>query len=902
MKKFYLLILMILLAGASVAQQRKLVSGVVLDEKGMPLIGASVTVPGTQIGTTVESDGLFSLSVPESASEIVVSFIGYKDQTVKVASKKLGTITMQSDAKMLDDIVITQSIAIQRKTPVAVSSLDMSYIEEKLGTQEFPEILKATPGVYATKDGGGYGDSKINMRGFQSPNVAVMINGVPVNDMEWGGVYWSNWAGLSDVTRSIQTQRGIGASKISAPSVGGTINIVTKSFDAKRGGTVSYGIGNDGANNLQFSVSSGLTKNGWAFTILGGKKWGEGYVQGTDYSGYNYFVNISKRINTRHQLSLTAFGAPQTHWQRSSYDGMTIKGWESVQRFMGDQSKYKYNPTYGFDKNGKRRTSAYNAYHKPQISLNHQWQINSHSSLSSVLYLSISEGYGYSGDGDSAHSSQWYGCTNGVLNTYFRKADGTFDYGAIQDMNAASANGSLMVMAKSVNNHQWYGGVSTYTNQINDWLEISCGLDARYYVAQHTKIITDLYDGQYYIDRYRLNVKAENNAAAANPMWAKEKLGVGDNIYRNYDGHVAQIGVFGQAEISRGPWNAFISGSLSNTSNWRVDRFYYDKEHGTSKTMHFLGGTVKAGANYNINRYHNVFVNFGFISRAPFYSTGVFLQSTTSNATNPDAVNEKIISLEAGYGFHNEFMAVNLNGYYTDWLDKTMAKSSDMTYVDPVSGQTINGRWIVNMQGVNARHMGLELDFTVRPTRWLDIKGMLSWGDWKWNSDATGYFYNEAGQPLKNTKGDIASGVGAPDHLKTKINLKGVRVGGSAQTTAFLGLNFKPMKGLRVGADWSVYARNYADYTVSSSNITPGGETTIAKPWKIPWGQQIDFNANYTFPIGKCRATVYMNVNNVFNTNYIVDAYEGGTSTWESAYRVFYAFGRTYSVRLKIRF
>lgn len=128
---------------------------------------------------------------------------------------------------VLNDVIITSSVAVSRKTPVAVSTVDPVFIEEKLGTQEFPEVLKSTPGIYATKQGGGFGDSKVNIRGFKTENSAMMINGVPMNDMEWGGIYWSNWAGLSDVTRSMQVQRGLGASKVAAPSVGGSINIVT---------------------------------------------------------------------------------------------------------------------------------------------------------------------------------------------------------------------------------------------------------------------------------------------------------------------------------------------------------------------------------------------------------------------------------------------------------------------------------------------------------------------------------------------------------------------------------------------------------------------------------------------------------------------------------------------------
>ena len=133
---------------------------------------------------------------------------------------------MTTDGQVLKDVVVTSQMAVARKTPVAVSQVPMSFIEEKIGTQEFPEILKSTPGVHANKEGGGYGDSEIYMRGFDNTNIAVMVNGVPMNDMENQNVYWSNWAGLTDVTRTMQTQRGLGASKVSAPSVGGTINII----------------------------------------------------------------------------------------------------------------------------------------------------------------------------------------------------------------------------------------------------------------------------------------------------------------------------------------------------------------------------------------------------------------------------------------------------------------------------------------------------------------------------------------------------------------------------------------------------------------------------------------------------------------------------------------------------
>ncbi|WP_302380521.1 carboxypeptidase-like regulatory domain-containing protein [uncultured Alistipes sp.] len=897
----FLLMAAFILIGSSSAIAQSTVIGKVVDENDAPLIGATVIVPGTSTGTGTDAAGNFSLKVDAGTQSVEISFIGYVTETREIKGGgriDLGTIVLKTDAVTLQDVIVSQSVAVQRKTPVAVSTVTADEITYKLGGQEFPEILKSTPGVYVTKDGGGFGDAKINMRGFQSANVAVMVNGVPVNDMEWGGVYWSNWAGLSDVTRSMQTQRGLGASKISAPSVGGSVNIVTNGIDAKKGGTFSFGVGNDGLYNLSLSLSTGLTKNGWAMSILAAKRWGDGYIQGTNFEGYNWFVNISKRINDRHQLSLTAFGAPQKHGQRNALnDGLTIAEWQKAKNFMGEKDMYRYNASYGFDKNGKQRYSSFNEYHKPQISLNHQWQIDYKSSLSTALYMSIGRGSGYSGQGrTSADRNAWKGTNYGILNTTFRNPDGTFAYDKIQELNAASIDGSRMVMSKSNNNHMWYGLLSTYTNQITPSLELSAGVDVRYYIGEHNNEIIDLYDGKYFIDdNSRRNVKASDNIAAADPTWQYEKLQVGDKVYRDYDGHVHQEGVFAQLEWTRNKLNAFVSGSISNTGYWRYDRFYYDAAHAESDHVNFLGYTIKGGANYNITDKHNVFANLGYISRAPFFSGGAFLQSTTSNVTNPDPLNERVFSAELGYGFRSGIFTANLNAYYTLWMDKSFVRSTQMS----------NGDYArINLGGVDARHMGIELDFSLRPTRWMDITGMLSLGNWIWDSNTKGYIYDSQGQPMTAAlDGTVASGIMADDHAWLFLKQKGIKVGGSAQTTGAIGMTVRPMKGLRVSADWNAYGNNYADFWLGSG--LNGNQTIEVKdPWRIPWGHQLDLSASYRFKIGNIFATIYGNVNNVYNYNYIMDAQSDALQEgiWQNAYAVMYSFGRTYTVRVKINF
>lgn len=898
----FLLVAVLSICSAAAFAQTTVKGQLVDSETGEPLVGAAVMVEGTSQGTVTDIDGYFKQGVAQGGT-LVFKYVGFKDLKKKItqkgASVDLGVIKMDPDAVMLADVTITSSVAVARKTPVAVSTVDPVFIEDRLGSQEFPEILKSTPGIYTTKDGGGYGDAKTTVRGFKSENVAMMVNGVPMNGMENNKVYWSNWSGLSDVTRSMQVQRGLGASKVSSPAVGGSINIITKSTEVQKGGFVSYGMGNDGYNKILFGVSSGLSKDGWAFTLLGGKTWGDGYVQGTEFEGYTWFASIAKRFNENHQLTLTAFGSPQWHNQRNNQNGLSIKEWQRVKKYMGDDSPYKYNPTFGYDKNGQVRNSSRNEYHKPQISLNHLWQIDQKSSLSTALYVSIGRGNGYSGTGDKTNRSGWYGATNGLVNNTYRNADGTFAYDQVQDLNEQSTTGSKMIMAKSMNNHMWYGLLSTYTTKFGEYFDFYGGIDLRYYKGLHQNIITDLYNGAYFVDPNRSDIKADNNPLANDPNYVNQKLGVGDVIYRDYDGFVMSEGVFAQLEYNRDKLSAFVSGGASNTGYWRYDRLYYSKDKAKSDTKNYLGGNIKGGVNYNLTENHNVFVNAGFISRAPMFDTS-FINSQNSHARNGDAKNEKIMSFEAGYGYRSRFFTANLNAYYTRWIDKALYDSDTMEYkVDDVN---VTDRYTLNMTGANADHWGIELDFIAKPFKWIDVTGMFSWGDWRWNGTATGYYFNSAGQIMTDFKGGIIEDMANAGDYRANIKMDNVHVGGSAQTTAALGVNVRPLKDLRISLDWNFFARNYADYDIDTSNTGLGKEIVIGNPWEIPSYSTFDLSAGYSFDFGKVRATLSGNINNLFNQEYIADARDGANHDWESATRVFYGFGRTYNVRLKFNF
>ena len=140
------------------------------------------------------------------------------------------------------------------------------------------------------------------------------------------------------------------------------------------------------------------------------------------------------------------------------------------------------------------------------------------------------------------------------------------------------------------------------------------------------------------------------------------------------------------------------------------------------------------------------------------------------------------------------------------------------------------------------------------------------------------------------------------------VNMKGIKVGGSAQTTANLGLMFNPFKGFRIGGEYTLYDRNYAYYSFSGSNLTLGKTMYLNQAWRIPTSGSMDLRASYSFPLGKCSATISGNVTNVLNQLYIEKAYNptniSTVITEVNADNVYFFFsqGRAYNIRLKLNF
>ena len=276
-----------------------------------PLPGANIIEKGTTNGVSADFDGKFILETQATSGQIVISYVGYG--SVKLSfngNVDLGTISLISD-NSLDEIVVIGSgvidLAEDRKTPIAVSTIKASQIQEKAGNFDLPDLLKSTPSVQSVQ-AGGFGDGQMFLRGFDQTNTAFLLNGQPINGMEDGKMYWSNWSGVLDVANAVQVQRGLGASKLAISSVGGTVNIVTKTIDRREGGFVQQMIANDNYTKTTAYYSTGVSENGWSFAALLGHWQGEGYVNDTDGQGQTYFFSVGYKPNENNTFNFLLTG------------------------------------------------------------------------------------------------------------------------------------------------------------------------------------------------------------------------------------------------------------------------------------------------------------------------------------------------------------------------------------------------------------------------------------------------------------------------------------------------------------------------------------------------------------------------------------------------------------------
>ncbi|MCG3165076.1 MAG: Vitamin B12 transporter BtuB [Bacteroidia bacterium] len=898
--------------------QKTTITGTIADAAtGETLIGANVIYAEGK-GAVTDFNGNYSFEIEPGEYTVSVSFVGYQSQEkkIKVGSAKL-TLDFQLKTMVLNEVTVVADIALGRETPVAFSNIEPKKLKEELASQDLPMILNSTPGVYATQQGGAQGDARITIRGFNQRNVAVMIDGVPMNDMENGWVYWSNWFGLDAVTQKIQVQRGLGASKLAIPAIGGTMNILTQGIESKAGGSVQFEMGSNNFYRATIGFNSGKLKGGWGITGAASYLNTQGWVDQTWAKQWFYFAKIQKTFK-KHSLTLSAMGAPQERALRQGrqqipyYDvdyakelGVSLYGESGNALFDSTQldKGLRYNREWGYltrtrgISNPKQETmnSRTNFYHKPVFNLKHFWNINDNSALSTIVYASLGNGGGTRERGNLIFNQQGQINWDTLYNVNIKGSVFVPPYD-LTYVNDTSQYKSTTYIQAQMNDHLWYGLLSTYNLKIGKITDLSIGLDLRSFQVWRYSKVVDFLGGDYAV------VNPENIPVNEiyNPNPVKRS---GDTTHYYISTKVKWAGLFAQAEFTGEKLTGFISASGALNAYYREDRMrkknlvladttieaaigindtlvYNGKTYTTNSEeaefpnsgwLYFPGFTVKAGLNYKINRRHNVFINTGYLSRPQLLSN---VYSGSSINTFEDAKNENILGIELGYSYASPKFSANLNLYNTYWLNK------------PVS-QTINTGGtpiLLSVPGLNANHRGVEVDFAYNILNNLTAEGTVSLGDWRWQGEKTAYFYTEDG---------ILS-----DSIQ--FNANNVKVGDAAQTQLGASIRYEPLKNLYIKPRITYFDNHYADFAPEALQ----GENGERQSWKMPSYYLVDLHVGYTISLKTKKIDIRGSVLNLLNCRYISDARNnefGSTFNAQSA-GVFFGMGIRWNASVAFRF
>jgi len=553
------------------------ISGIVASGTGEPLAGANVVVEGTELGSAANADGAYSIKVDEGSYTVTASVIGYKSTTksIDVSGDATLDFSLVVSAVEMSALEVLASRA-DEKTPVAYTTVSKEDMEIRLGSQDIPMALNTTPSVYATQQGGGAGDARINVRGFNQRNVAVMINGVPQNDMENGWVYWSNWDGVADAAQSIQMQRGLSAVNLATPSIGGTMNIITDPAAMTKGGKFKQEGGDGGFLKTTVNYNTGLIGDKLALSGTIVRKTGDGIIDGNWTDAWAWYLGSSYQLNKNNRFELYAIGAPQRHGQNlykqniatysqelagdtDGYDTDAFKAgakfeheagrtfsqnWAPISSdYTGKQYWYMYGARTTARHNSNFLNERENFFHKPLVNLNHFMTINDKARLSSVLYWSGGSGggtgtYGSSFRSPAVEGNKWYASSpwtwnwNGAIAANSDNVDTDFH---------ATQNRSKGILRNSINRQDTYGLISKLNYDISDELEVQVGIDWRTAGIEHAREVRDLLGGDYFV-----NKSNKNNTTAASQM-----QGLGDIIAYHNSTTVDWLGGFVQGKYTK---------------------------------------------------------------------------------------------------------------------------------------------------------------------------------------------------------------------------------------------------------------------------------------------------------------------------------------------------------------
>ncbi|WP_452218467.1 carboxypeptidase regulatory-like domain-containing protein [Lacinutrix undariae] len=922
MKKSFFIFLFGIFSSVAMYAQTTTVKGSVKDAVTFePIPGVTIIIEKTQETTTTDAKGEFTFSqnLPLGEQVLKVEKVGFVTKRYPIVINE-GQIVNITDMTL--DIDVSDSVDL-----FTISLSDDELNDDTSASDNISGLLQSSQDIFQRTAAFEFSSSFFKVRGLDSDNGSVLINGVEMNKMYNGRPQWSNWGGLNDVMRNQELTSGLTPSAYNFGGILGTSNISTRASSYRQGGRVTYSSSNRSyTNRLMASYSSGLVEGGWAYSFALGRRWGnEGYQDASLYDSNSFFASIEKKINDKHSINFTSIYAPNRR-------GKSSPNTQEVYDLKG----IKYNEYWGY-LDGEKRNSRIKEVEEPVFMLNHYWDISNKTSLNTnVAYQFGKIGNSridYAGGANPSPAyyqnlpSYFLGDSDGpdYANAYIAEQDfindGQIDWERILDANQTnniSDTNAAYVLYEDRNDDKQITVNSIFSSELTENILLNASVNYKKLKSENFGEIIDILGSNV----GALNVDSFDGFQYDN-LNPDRTVGEGEKYRYNYNLYADEISGYAQAQFKYNKIDFYISGSLTNTTYqreglWEHSRFAGDESYGKGKELSFTGYGAKGGFTYKITGKHLLDVNAGYITRAPS------LRNTYSNSRENHSIvkgieEEKVTSLDASYIFRSPIVKAKVTAFYSKIED---ANEVSFYYADGLSGDEIEGNdtsaFVQEvLQGVDKRHIGAEFGIEAQVTPTIKLKGAASIGQYTYDNNPDLYLTSSS---FTSEDGSISYG---------ESNLKDYKIAGGPQRAASIGFEYRDPDYWWFGATANFFSNAYVDvnpltrtenFYLDSDGI-PFNDydeeiaTDLLKQEEFDSYMVVNLTGGKSWKVGEYYLGFFASVGNLLDKQYKTGGFEQGrnanyqellednskpTRTFGSKY--WYGRGTNYFVNVYLRF
>ena len=918
----------------SIHSQQTFVKGSVKDATSFePIEDVTITIEETQqyVLTDVLGEFVFPENVPLGEHILRISKSGYITKRFPIIINEGKTVNI-TDMTLERDLSSTADL-------FTITLSDDELNDDTSGADNISGLLASSLDIFHRTAAFEFSSSFFRVRGLDSNNGTILINGIEMNKTYNGRPQWSNWGGINNVLRNQELTLGLAPSNYTFGGVLGATNINVRASKAREGGRLTYSSSNRSyTNRVMATYASGLLKNNWAYVVSVGRRWGnEGYQDATSYNSNSFFASAEKVINNSHSLNLTAIYTPNRRGKSSP----------NTQEVY-DLKNIKYNEYWGWQE-GEKRNARIKKVNEPIVMLNHYWNINSTTTLNTNIGYQFGKlgnsRLDYNGtdlidgfpQGGGANPSPTY---YQKLPSYFERNfpnDLQFAYSALKTFqNDGQINWNAMYRANIANAEN--GGNAIYAlyedrvddtqltlnsiinKEINNSIVLNAGVNYKSLKSENFAQVLDLLGASSYldIDGFTTNIdEAQNDLLNPNRVVTEgEKFKYHYNVFAN------ELSVFTQAQFTYNKVDFYISGNVKNTQYQREGIYqnggFPDNSLGKGDKLSFTGFGGKAGLTYKLTGKHLFGLNTGYISRAPFIQN-TYSNSRENHNTVPNISEEKITALDASYIFRSSIIKAKLTGYYNKISD---ASEISFFFADGIGGD--NTAFVQEiLQGIEKKHMGGELGIEAQVTPTIKLKGVAAVGEFTYANNPNLFLSTEP------DKESVVAGFvnGFKDFGVSK--LKNYKLASGPQNAYSVGFEYRDPDFWWFGATANFFSNTYVDVSplTRSSNFNTDFDGNVFNDYdedlaRVLLKQErfddymvVNLVGGKSWKIGRYYVGLFASINNLLDETYKSGGFEQGrnanyrelrndkaldTPVFGSKY--WYGRGATYFLNLNVRF